>query len=387
MKLRRAGAPGRPPLVQLRPGVREHEDRRVARRVEQVLDEVEQRVVGPLHVLERHDHRVRVGQALEEEPPGREEVVALVADAFLEAEQVREPRLDEAAVRLVGERLRDDLLQLGARRRGLFLLEDAGAHAHHVRERPVRDALAVGEAAAAVPVRQLCDSVEVLVELPGETRLADAGDARDGDQVRAPAALAVVEEVLDQPQLAVPADERRLEALRLQRAARAGDDAQRAPGRNEAGLALQLVQPRVLVDDRRLGRAARRLADEHLARLRDPLDPRRGVDDVAGDHALALGSDRHRRLAGEDGRPRAQAARPGLVAERRDRGDEVERGTHGAFRVVLGRRRRAPHRHHGVADELLDGAAVERDQAPARVEVAGEQLARRLRVAAPRRRR
>ena len=59
-----------------------------------------------------------VGQPLEEQPPGREEVVALVADALLEAEQVREPRLDEAAVRLVGERLRDDLLQLGARRAG-----------------------------------------------------------------------------------------------------------------------------------------------------------------------------------------------------------------------------------------------------------------------------
>ena len=40
-------------------------------------------------------------------------------------------------------------------------------------------------------------------------------------EVRAPAALAVVEEVLDQPQFAVAADERRLEALRLERAARA----------------------------------------------------------------------------------------------------------------------------------------------------------------------
>ena len=148
-----------------------------------------------------------------------------------------------------------------------------------------------------MPVRELRDAVEVLVELPGEARLADAGDAGDGDEVRAPAALAVVEEVLDQPQLAVAADERRLEALRLQRAARAGDDAQRAPGGNEPALALQLVQPRVLVDDRGLGRAARRLADEHLAGLGDALDPRGGVDEVAGDHALALGADRHRGLA------------------------------------------------------------------------------------------
>jgi hypothetical protein len=154
--------------VQLRPCERDNEDRRVARGVEQVFDEVEQRVVGPLHVLERHDDRVRVAQPLEEQPPGGEEIVALVAQAFLEAEQVRESRLDEAAVGLVVEGLCDYLLQLRARRRRLFLLDDAGPHPHHVREGPVRDAFAVGEAAAAVPVRELRDAVEVLVELPGE---------------------------------------------------------------------------------------------------------------------------------------------------------------------------------------------------------------------------
>ena len=83
---------------------------------------------------------------------------------------------------------------------------------------------------------------------------------------------------------------------------------------------------------------------------------------------------------GEYGGSRAQAARAGLVAERGDRGDEVERRAHRAFRVVLGRRRRAPDGHHRVADELLDRAAVERDQAAARVEIAREQLARLLRV-------
>ena len=44
-----------------------------------------------------------------------------------------------------------------------------------------------------------------------------------------------------------------------------------------------------------------------------------------------------------------------------DRGDEVERGPDGALRVVLVRDRRAPDGHHGVADELLDGAAVPAD--------------------------
>jgi hypothetical protein len=129
------------------------------------------------------------------------------------------------------------------------------------------------------------------------------------------------------------------------------------------------MQPGFLVDDRRLGRAARRLPDEYLAGLGDPLNSRRGVDDVAGDHPLALGANGHRGLAGQHGRPRAQAARAGLVAERRDGGDEVERRAYCAFRIVLGRSRRAPDGHHSVADELLHGAAVERDQAAACVEV------------------
>ncbi len=76
-----------------------------------------------------------------------------------------------------------------------------------------------------------------------------------------------------------------------------------------------------------------------------------------------------------------QLRRADLVAERGDRCDEVERRAHRALRVVLGRRRCPPHRHHRVADELLDRAAVEGDQPAARVEVAGQELAHLLRVA------
>ena len=116
--------------------------------------------------------------------------------------------------------------------------------------------------------------------------------------------------------------------------------------------------------------------------LGDRLHARRGVDEIAGDHALALGAERHRRLAGEDAGPRAKLRRADLVAERRHGGDEVERRAHGALGVVLGRGRRAPDGHHRVADELLDRAAVELDQPAARVEVAGEELAHLLGVAA-----
>ncbi len=95
--------------------------------------------------------------------------------------------------------------------------------------------------------------------------------------------------------------------------------------------------------------------------VRGRLDPRGGVDEVAGDHALALGAERHRRLAGEDARPAPAARGSDLGAERGDGGDEVERRPHGPLGVVLLRDRRPPDRHHGVADELLDRAAVALD--------------------------
>ena len=123
----------------------------------------------------------------------------------------------------------------------------------------------------------------------------------------------------------------------MQRAARAGDDPQGAQELERLGLALQLVRARVLVGDRRLGGAAGRLADEHRPGRGDRLDPRGGVDHVARDHALALGAERHRGLAGQHAGPCPQLGRAGLVAERRDRSDQLERSANGALGVVLGR--------------------------------------------------
>ena len=73
-----------------------------------------------------------------------------------------------------------------------------------------------------------------------------------------------------------------------------------------------------------------------------------------GRHALTglgLGVEADERLAGRD--PDAQLE-PFLDRELADR----ERGTDGALGIVLVRGRRAEERHHRVADELLDGAAV-----------------------------
>jgi hypothetical protein len=93
-----ARPPGRPLLQQLRPGEGDHEQRLVARPLQQVLDEVEQARVRPLHVLEGEHGRVGVGQPLEEQPPGREQILPLMRRTLSQAEQLRQPRLHEAAL-------------------------------------------------------------------------------------------------------------------------------------------------------------------------------------------------------------------------------------------------------------------------------------------------
>ena len=131
----------------------------------------------------------------------------------------------------------------------------------------------------------------------------------------------------------------------------------------------------VLEDDRRLRGSFRHLSDEHRSRIRRRLDSGRGVDEVARDHPLTLGTERHRGLSGEHSGARPEIGRCDFCAERRHRRREVERGPYGAFGVVLLCHRRPPDGHHGVADELLDRPAVALDRRSCGFEVAREQLA------------
>ena len=155
-----------------------------ARPLEQVLDEVEQARVGPVQVLEDEHDGPLLGQPLEEEPPRGEEILPVGSGPLGEAEQVREPRLEPGP--LLRRRGRAPRATRGASPSagsGASSSSDPGAHPDHLGERPVGDALAVGEAAAAVPPDVVGEPVDVLLELPGEARLADPGDADDGDEL------------------------------------------------------------------------------------------------------------------------------------------------------------------------------------------------------------
>ena len=114
------------------------------------------------------------GQPLEERPPGREQLVPPAGRRLADAEQGEQGRLDPASLLLVGDVRREHLGDLRARRRLVVGLEQAGPVADHLAERPERDALAVGWAAAVVPPDGLDEPVDVLEELPGQPGLADA---------------------------------------------------------------------------------------------------------------------------------------------------------------------------------------------------------------------
>ena len=98
-------------------------------------------------------------------------------------------------------------------------------------------------------------------------------------------------------------------------------------------------------------------------------------------------SEVHGGFAGEDARAGAEVGRADVRPQIPHESRELERGANGAFGVVLVRDRRSPHGHDGVADELLDHAAVALDDPAALVEVAREELPDVLGVARLRERR
>jgi hypothetical protein len=90
------------------------------------------------------------------------------------------------------------------------------------------------------------------------------------------------------------------------------------------------------------------------------LQPRRRVHDVAGHQPFAELRPRlesHHRLARVDSDPHLERERGVCRVQLLDRLEQAKTGPHRPLGVVLVRDRRAEHRHHGVADELLDRAA------------------------------
>ena len=152
MKL--AAAPSLPSVKELRAPQAEQENRGISAPVGDVLDEVEERLLAPVDVIP-HDHEWSLTGCLFEELPDSE--CDLIGCRLLVAAKQRRkwPYHCRRQVALVGpQRL------------------------HYLNHRPIRDALAVREAAAADDSR-----VELLQNLCDEPRLADARGPEQREQV------------------------------------------------------------------------------------------------------------------------------------------------------------------------------------------------------------
>ena len=208
------GAPGAVTLEELRPGQREQQDGMADGPLREVVDEVEQALVGPVDVLEHEHGRALLADPLEEGAPGGEQLLPVERPQLLDAQQAQQLGLDPAALGLVGHVLREGGRDPRPGRGRVVALGQAGALADHLTQRPEGDALAVGRGAALVPVDTSSTRPSMYFWNSQVSRLlpVPAWPVTDTNRRRR-VPIGGMEQVLEQPQLLVAAHEGRLEPL------------------------------------------------------------------------------------------------------------------------------------------------------------------------------
>ena len=321
----------------------EEQDRRSAE-VRDVLDEVEERRLCPVQVIE--DERPLRGEHLQVATRGP---LRLLFRPCRPADSDR--RGDTVGHELVGRDGRDRV-SLCARGRS-----------HDLGERPVRDPLAVGEAA---PDDDAGLPHHALGELAGQPRLADARGAEQRDSLGSISLGCTLERGQELAELLAAADERHVQ--RAGKGRRIIKHVEQPPRRDRLRLPSRL--------DGHHGLDAQRIARDPVCRVAEQDLPRRGgllqpcgdVHGVAGDERLALFGDDLARIDAD----------PQLDPKRRDLAPQLERRASRAQRVILVHGRDSEYRHHRVADELLHCRAVPLKRRARRLEVARHHPTQRL---------
>ena len=191
------GALTRALVQQLRPRETEEQQRRVTRERCDALDQIEERRLGPVDVVEDYDERPPPRERLEQAARGPCDLVRAAGGGRLE------PFRDCGRIRLAGQRGFD----AGARR-----ISEAALH--ELRERPECDPLAVRQAAASDDV-----GAETADELGGKPRLADPGRPGERNECRPARTHDALERLRELCELVGAADERSVAAPRHGRAA------------------------------------------------------------------------------------------------------------------------------------------------------------------------
>ena len=340
--------PRRPLVEQHRPRARHHQPAGAPRRGSCELEEREQVRRGPVDVLDEPDRGASAGDRVESLEPGLEELLSLGGRSLRlgrthGAEQLRDH--GRACLRRAGL----------ARERG----EIAGRR-HELADRIERREH-VG-AQARTQDRRAGRRGGELVQQP---RLADArgSDHRDS--------AGRADERTKTRDLLLAAEGRRVQPAERPLPRPLGVDTRRAPGGDGLALPLQLERRQSLQLDRVRDRERRRLSNRHRLRFPGRLQTRRDVDHVAGDRPTLGARLPVHRLAARDAHPQPERAgrEPEPGADALHRGHESQPRTHGPLRIVVADARRTEDGHRGVADELLELAAVPRDRLAHGVEI------------------
>ena len=324
-----------------------------------------------------------LGEPLEQQSPRREQLAAMNQRAAVIESQQAAQRSPDARVSLgvAGEHVVQQRVELRPLDVPRILERDPGPHPDHVAERPEADPLPEARSLPAMPEHGRCQTVDILLELPAKTGLAEPGLSDDRDERQSGARFEhAVERSPEDVEFRGPPHEGKFE-LRPLGTADGGHDPHRAPRLNRDRLALDQMGPGVLVDDRTLGRQPGDVVDQHGARLRDRLKPRRRVHRVSLNHSLVDGGYVHRGLAGQNADPEPEVETE-PVPEAGYGGHQIERGPHRPLGIVLPRYRRAPGGHHAVALVLADRAAVRGGDPAGGGVVRAHELANILRIVA-----
>ena len=349
--------------------------RRVAQVLAEVLEQLELARLSPVDVLEDDDGRLLHAEALEE--------ASRVEEQHLRPRRLRgrgEPEEKRDVARRFGRlfgrhHARHGELELLEPDLGRIRLEHSARCLDDAGERLVPEALFIGETAAADEPAAV--GVDRRRELAAETGLPDPGWAEHGDEMRPQLGEAVAPDRTHQLDFTPAADERRANHPSLPGL---GARCHGEPRRERLRLSLGRDRRERLVHHAVSGRPVGLFTDENTSDRCCALKPGCGVHDVAGCERVPLaGVERDHGLAGVDGSTSGQAETL-LLVQLFDAAQHAQAGANRAFGVVSVCCGCTEHRHHGVADELLEHSAVLLDPALRLGVVELEQLANVLRV-------
>src|SRR6266550_5653272 len=327
-----------------------------------MLDEIEERRLRPVQVVENEDERPFASERLEQPPDGKKGVLTREGCLVNEPNRGRNGVEHPSAFDVTVEQASELLIRCER-------LEDLD-------EREVGDSFAVRQAAS--PQN---DRVLVLCEkLVNESRLADPSRPEQREQVARLVSYGTGVGLPQLRQVVVSTDERRIEAAGERGCIRSNSkEAIREYG---VGLSFCLDRLDRLEFERSFGEVVSARPDEDLSRLRGLLEPRGDVDGVTRRKRATLA--RHD-LAGVDAHPDPQLGPEvalKVFIQAAELLAQLVRGPGCPQRIVLVDDGDSENGHDRITDELLHGATVALQHVAGEREVTLHHAAERLRVEA-----